>query len=193
MTQSKGLSQKYWVEAINCANYIVNRTPTKSLKNITLKEAWNKIKPDVSQLCVFDSITWAHIPDEKTKALQPKSLKCVFVGYFEYVKDYILLQPHCNEIIIIRDVKFDENLFSCEPNSTFVHSLACEPNSLFVPSSSCNPYSMFVPSSILVSSSDDDSEDENPPPPAHLPSNDSFEPEPTLAPAPPLPLWVCST
>jgi hypothetical protein len=35
MIQSKGLSLKYWEEAINCENYIVNRTPTKSLKNIT--------------------------------------------------------------------------------------------------------------------------------------------------------------
>jgi transposase InsO family protein len=35
MIQSKGLSLKYWVEAINCANYIVNHTPTKSHKNIT--------------------------------------------------------------------------------------------------------------------------------------------------------------
>jgi transposase InsO family protein len=34
MIQSKGLSLKYWAEAINCANYIVNRTPTKALKNI---------------------------------------------------------------------------------------------------------------------------------------------------------------
>jgi hypothetical protein len=35
MIQSKGLSLKYWVEAIKCANYIVNCTPTKALKNIT--------------------------------------------------------------------------------------------------------------------------------------------------------------
>jgi transposase InsO family protein len=34
MIQSKGLSLKYWPEAINCANYIVNLTPTKALKNI---------------------------------------------------------------------------------------------------------------------------------------------------------------
>jgi transposase InsO family protein len=39
MIQSKGLILKYWAEAINCANYIVNRTPTKALKNITLEEA----------------------------------------------------------------------------------------------------------------------------------------------------------
>ena len=100
MIQSKGLSLKYWVEAINCANYIVNHTFTKALKNITLAEAWTKIKLDVSHFCVFGSIAWAHIPDEKMKALQPKSEKCIFVGYFEYVKGYRLLQPHCNEIII---------------------------------------------------------------------------------------------
>jgi transposase InsO family protein len=35
MIQSKGLILHYWVKAINCANYIINRTPTKVLKNIT--------------------------------------------------------------------------------------------------------------------------------------------------------------
>ena len=69
MIQSKGLSLQYWAEAINCANYIVNHTPTKALKNITPKEAWTKIKLDVSHFRVFGSIAWAHIPDEKRKAL----------------------------------------------------------------------------------------------------------------------------
>jgi hypothetical protein len=181
MIQSKGLSLKYWTEAINCANYIVNLTPTKALKNITPEEAWTKIKPDVSHLCVFDSTTWAHILDEKRKALQPKSEKCIFVGYFEDVKGYRLLEPHCNEIIIRRDAKFDENLLDCKPNSTIVPSSAYEPSSMFVP--------YFVP--IRVSSSDDDSEDKNPPLLAHLPPNDSIEIEPT--PTPPLPRWVYST
>jgi hypothetical protein len=93
-----------------------------------------------------------------------------------------LLQPHCNEIIIRRDVKFDENLLACEPNSAFVSSSTCDPSSMFVPSS--------IP--ILVSSSSyDDSEDENPPLPTHLPPDDSIEPKPT--PAPSLPRWVRST
>jgi transposase InsO family protein len=181
MIQSKGLSLKYWVEAINYANYIFNHTPTKALKNITLKEDWTKIKPDVSHFRVFGSIAWAHIPDEKRKALQPKSEKCIFFGYSEDVKGYRLLPPHCNEIIIRRDVKFDENLLACKPNSTIVPSSACEPYSAFMPSS--------VP--ILVSSSNDDSEDENPPPLSHLPPDESFDPEP--APVPPLPRWVHST
>jgi hypothetical protein len=111
--------------------------------------------------------------------LQPKSHKCIFVGYYEDVKGYRLLQSHYNEIIIIRDVNFDENILACEPNSAFVPSLACEPNS------------EFVPSSDLVSSSDDDSEDENPPSPTHPPTDESFKHE--SAPVPPLPRWVHST
>jgi hypothetical protein len=181
MIQSKGFSLKYWAKAINNANYIVNRTPTKALKNITPKEGWTKIKPDVSLFRVFGSIAWAHIPNEKRKALHPKSEKCIFVGYSEDVKGYRLLQSHCNEIIIRRDVKFDEDLLPYEPNSMIVPSSSCEPSLVFVPS--------FVP--ILVSSSDDDNEDENPPPPTHLPQDESFEPEPV--PSPSLLRWVRST
>jgi hypothetical protein len=93
-----------------------------------------------------------------------------------------MLQPHCNEIIIRRDVKFNENLLAYEPNLKFVPSSACEPSSTFVPS--------FVP--ILVSSSlDDDSEDENTPPPTPLPPYESIEHE--TAPTPSLPRWVRST
>jgi hypothetical protein len=105
----------------------------------------------------------------------------MLVGYFEDVKGYRLLQPHCNEIILRRDVKFDENLLAHEPNSVVVPSLACDPYSAFVPCS--------IP--ILFSSLDDDSEDENPPPPTDLPLDESFEPE--QEPVPPLPRWVYST
>jgi hypothetical protein len=122
--------------------------------------------------------------------LQPKSEKCIFVGYSKYVKGYRLLQPHCNGIIIRRDVKFDENILAYKPNLAFVPSLDCDPNSTVVPSLACKPSSEFVPSSVLVYSSDDDSEDENPPPPDFLPPDESFEPEPT--PTPPLPRWVYS-
>jgi hypothetical protein len=87
------------VKAINCENHIVNCTSTKALKNITLEEAWNTIKLDANHVCVFGSVAWAHIPDEKRKALQPKSEKCIFVGYSEDVKGYRLLQPHSNEVI----------------------------------------------------------------------------------------------
>ena len=146
-----------------------------------MEEAWSKIKPDVSHFRVFGCEAWAHILDEKWKALQPKSEKCIFVGYYEDVKGYRLLKPHSHDIIIRRDVKFDENLLACEPNLVGVPSLACEPDSMIVPSSSS--YSNFL-DRFSTPVSDYDSEDENPPPPARVPP---------IAPAPMLPLWVHST
>ena len=65
--------------------------PTKFLQGITLKEAWSKIKLDVSHFHVFGSEAWAHIPDEKQKSLQPKSEKCIFVGYSKDIKGYRIL------------------------------------------------------------------------------------------------------
>ena len=37
-----------------------------------MEEAWSKIKQDVSHFCVFGFEAWAHISDEKWKALQLK-------------------------------------------------------------------------------------------------------------------------
>jgi hypothetical protein len=111
-----------------------------------------------------------------------KSEKCIFFGYSKDVKGYRLLQLHCNEIIIRRYVKFDENLLARKPNLVFVLSSTYDPSSTFVP--------YFVP--IMVSSSsDDDSEDENPPFISHLPPYESIDHE--HVPSPLLPRWFHST
>jgi hypothetical protein len=100
MIQSKGLSSHFWAKAINFANYIVNHTLTKYLKDIIPKEAWSNVKPNVSHFCVFGNEAWDHILDNvKRKSLQHKSEKCIFVGYSEYVKGHRLLQPHSTKII----------------------------------------------------------------------------------------------
>ena len=96
----------------------------------------------------------------KHKALEPKSEKCIFVGYSEDVKGYRLLRPKCK---IIRDVKFDENISACEPSSAGVPPLAYEPDSAYV-----LPLSLSSIFNIIPSSSDVDNEDENPPPPLEV-------------------------
>ena len=108
---------------------------------------------------MFGCEAWAHIPDEKRKALQPKSEKCIFVRYSKYVKGYILIQPHSHDIIIRNNVKFDENILACKPNLAGVPSLACKPDSTIVPSSSSS--SSFL-DRFPTPVSDDDSDDENP-------------------------------
>lgn len=113
---------------INYANYIVNHFPIKNLSNITLEEAWTNIKLDVSHFCIFGSIAWAHIPDEKRKGLQLKIEKYIFVRYFEDVKAYTLIQPHSNIIIITRYVKIDSNVLVCTINLVVVPSSTYDPS-----------------------------------------------------------------
>eukprot|EP00253_Pinus_taeda_P030683 PITA_30683 len=162
--ESKGHILNFWAEEINCSNYIVNQTPIKALKNISPKEAWSSIKPDVSHFRVFGSEAWAHNTDDKHKALEPKSEKCIFVGYSEDVKGYRLIPFKSKNVINRRDVKFAENILTYEPSLMDVPPLS-------IPSTSEN-----------ISSSDDDSEDENPPPPSQDPPS-----------APQLPKWVYAT
>ena len=88
-------------------------------------------------------------------------------GYSVDVKGYRLLQPHSHDIIIRRDVKFNENLLACESNLVGVPSFPYESDSVIVPSSSSSSSSFLHRFPTPVS--DDDSEDENPPPPAHVP------------------------
>ena len=100
MLQSKGLNLNFWAEAINCANYIVNRTSTNVLNNITPEEAWSSIKLDVSHFRVFGSEAWTHFLDEKHKFLEPKSEKYIFVGYFEDAKGYKIIPLKSKNVII---------------------------------------------------------------------------------------------
>jgi len=76
-----------------------NHTLTKVLMDITSKEAWSKIKPNVSYFKMFGCKSWAHILCENHKAMEPKSEQCIFVVYFEDVKAYRLFVPHTLEVI----------------------------------------------------------------------------------------------
>ena len=121
MHQLEGLSLDFLEEVVNCANYIVNQTTTKVLKNTTPEQAWSLIKLYAIHFHVFGNETWAHILDEKHKSLEPKNEKCIFFGYSKYLKGY-RLQINCKEIIIRQVVNFNENVSSYKPNVAYVAS-----------------------------------------------------------------------
>ena len=41
---------KFWLTVVMCANYVLNRCPTKALKTITPYEAWNGHKTNVGHI-----------------------------------------------------------------------------------------------------------------------------------------------
>ena len=65
-----GLLDTFWAEAVECAAYIRNRTPTSAIKgNKTPLEVWSKKKSDVSHLKVFGCVAYAHVPDAQRQKL----------------------------------------------------------------------------------------------------------------------------
>ena len=70
--------------------------------------------PDVSNLRVFGSTAWAQILLDKRRDLQPKRIKCIFIGYPDESKGFNLLDIKTKQIIIDRSVKFDEPLQEME-------------------------------------------------------------------------------
>ncbi|KAI3708032.1 hypothetical protein L2E82_37034 [Cichorium intybus] len=115
MLKAKNLDDSYWGEAVACACYLLNRTSTKSLPNMTPQEAWSGYKPCVAHLRTFGCIAYSHIPEQKRSKLESKSEKAIFVGYSENSKAYKLYNPITKNMIISRDVAFEEE--KCWDNS----------------------------------------------------------------------------
>jgi transposase InsO family protein len=109
MLSEKKIPQTFWPEAVNWTIYILNRSPTLAVKNITPEEAWSGIKPSVEHFRVFGYLAHVHVPDAKRTKLKNKSIACVLLGVSEESKAYRLYNPITKKIITSRDVVFEEN------------------------------------------------------------------------------------
>jgi hypothetical protein len=67
MLSGKEVPKEFWPEAINWSIYVLNRSPTLAVKDITPEEAWSGIKPCVDHFRVFGCVAHVHMPDSKKK------------------------------------------------------------------------------------------------------------------------------
>ena len=131
LTQAK-LPKKFWVEALNTAVYLRNRSSTKAVNHTTPFEAWTGDKPDVSHLRSFGRTAYAHIPEDERKKLDSKARKCIFLGYGTETKGYRLYDCERKGIFYSRDVKFNESEFGIEkepchgPDKLITIELSCD-------------------------------------------------------------------
>ena len=125
MVKNQFLPHAFWLEAVMCATYVLNRCPTKALQSITPYEAWHGRKPSVAHLRVFGYLAYALVPVQHSKKLDDKAVKCIFVDYSFESKGYRLYHPQTKRILVSRDVVFVEDavqpLLSCT-KETNVHS-----------------------------------------------------------------------
>jgi transposase InsO family protein len=106
MLASSGLPDNLWGEAIQAANYVRNRSPVKG-KPLTPWELFFKRKPDISNLRVWGSKAYVHIPTELRRKLDFKSETGYMVGYAPYSKGYRVWVGG-DAITVSRDVYIDE-------------------------------------------------------------------------------------
>jgi len=63
----------------------------------------------VNHLRIFGSKDFAHIPKEDRRKLDAKSIKCIFLGYYDEHKAYKMFDPNMHKVFPSRDVLFHED------------------------------------------------------------------------------------
>lgn len=106
MLEANGVSKELWSEAVYTSAYVLNRSPSVAVGgDITPYEAWYGKKPNVSNLRVFGSNCYIHVPKQLRKKLDSKSQKVTFVGYAP--NGYRVWNG--KKVIVARDVIFNED------------------------------------------------------------------------------------
>lgn len=97
----------FWSDAVLTSCYVINRLPTKVLNSKSPIEVLRGTSPNISHLRVFGCLCYVHLQDQGK--LEPRSRKCIFVGYSSTQKGYRCYHPQTKKLIISRDVTFIED------------------------------------------------------------------------------------
>ena len=90
MLGAAGLDKAFWAEAVNTACNVINRSPSTAIDQKTPMEMWTGKPVDYSNLHIFGSPVYVMYNAQETTKLDPKSRKCLFLGYADGVKGYRL-------------------------------------------------------------------------------------------------------
>ncbi|KAG2758595.1 Retrovirus-related Pol polyprotein from transposon TNT 1-94 [Phytophthora cactorum] len=109
------LDKRFWAEAAMTAIYVKNRLPSPKIEHKTPFEIVYKSKPSVKHMRVFGCRTYILTPKEKRLKWDPKARAGIFLGYEEVSKAYRLYDIEAGQVVISRDVNFDESTFGLSP------------------------------------------------------------------------------
>lgn len=109
MLKAKNMEKSFWAEAVNTAVYVINRTGKSSVNGKTPHWLWFNAEADIRQFQIFGSTAYVHVPKERRKKWDVKSLKGLFVGYQENSKAFRVYVPSRRRVEVSRNV-----VFQCE-------------------------------------------------------------------------------
>ena len=97
-----------WGEAVRHATYLINRVPTRALKNQNPYECLRGKKPSIGHIRVFACLAQAKVDSGQLKKLDDRSQAPVHLGIEPGSKAYRLYNPSSRRIVVSRDVIFNE-------------------------------------------------------------------------------------
>ena len=104
-----------WGDAILTSCYLINRMPTRVLNyaspSQTLKNTFpnTRLTSDLP-LKFFGYIVFVHVPTHLRSKFDPRTEKCIFLGYAPNKKGYKCFNPTTRNIHVSMDVNFIENI-----------------------------------------------------------------------------------
>jgi hypothetical protein len=128
MSETVGLSEEWWGEAILTTSHVLNRVSTKN-KEITPFEEWEKKRLNLSYLRTWGCLAKVNVPINKKRKLGPKTVDCVILGYVIHSVGYIFLiinssvpEMAIDTIMESRDTTFCEDEFPMKINTPGISS-----------------------------------------------------------------------
>ena len=108
MMSHADLPTSFWGHALETATFTLNRVPSKSVQNMPYEMCTGK-HPSMSFMKIWGCE--AYVKRQTSTKLEPKSEKCVFVGYPKETKGYYFFNPTENKILVARTGVFLEREF----------------------------------------------------------------------------------
>ncbi|GJX08047.1 retrovirus-related pol polyprotein from transposon TNT 1-94 [Tanacetum coccineum] len=108
MLNEQSLPQKFWCNVVDTSTYILHQILIRVILGKTPYELLRGRKPTLDYFRVFGSKCFILNTKDYLTKFDPKSYKCVFLGYSQNSKAYIILNKHTRKVKESLNMTFDE-------------------------------------------------------------------------------------
>jgi histone deacetylase 1/2 len=143
------LPSQFWSYACLTAAYLINRMPTPVLLHKSPFELLFGSSPELNHLRIFGCACFPLLRPYNHNKLQPKTSKCVFLGYSNKYKGYLCFHVPTMRLYVSRHVIFDETQFPYPESSPSLLTTQSSPSSA---SSTCPVLLVNTENTVITSS-----------------------------------------